>query len=82
MPFAQLTDPVDNGVAVTPSDETDLDNPTRGLYVGGGGDVSVEMVGTGTALVFTAVPTGAILPIRVTRVNDTDTDATDMVALY
>jgi hypothetical protein len=77
-----LAIPAANAVAVTPHDATDLAQVTRGLYVGVAGDVSVEMLDTGTAVVFTAVPAGTVLPIRVTRVNATATDATNIVALY
>ena len=67
--------------AVTPSDSTVL-KPTRGLFVGGAGDVKVDMVENGTAIVFTSVLAGTVLPIQVTRVYSTDTDASNIVALY
>ena len=77
-----LDSPASNAVAVTPSDVTDLAQTTRAIYVGGAGDVSVEMAGTGTAIIFTGVLAGSILPIRVTRVNSTSTTATNITALY
>ena len=52
------------------------------LYVGVTGDVSVEMAGTGSAITYKGVPAGATLPINVTRVNSTNTTATDIVALF
>lgn len=67
--------------AVTPSDSVDLEHPSRGLWVGTTGDVSVEMAGGGTH-VFSNVPSGTLLPIRVTRVNFSSTGASDIVALY
>lgn len=71
-------------LAVTPSD-TVGDNfaagPCRGLYVGTTGNV--EAVGLdGTAVVFTAVPAGWILPIAAIRVNASLTTATNIVALF
>ena len=52
------------------------------LYVGVAGDVSVEMAGTGSAIVYKGVAAGSTLPINVTRVNSTATTATDIVALF
>ena len=65
--------------AVTPSDSTDL-RPTRALYVGGEGDIQVEMA-LGSVVTFSAVPVG-ILPIQVVKVYSTSTTATNILALY
>lgn len=54
----------------------------RGLYIGTGGDVKVDMKDTGTAVVFSGVQAGTLLPIAVTRVYSTDTTASDIVAVY
>lgn len=67
-------------VAVTPHDSTNLDKETRGLYVGVSGDV-VAIIG-GIAITFTAMAAGIIHPIAVTRVNSTNTTATNLVAIY
>jgi hypothetical protein len=77
-----LASPAKFAVAVSPNDSTDLSTFSRGLYVGGDGDVSVIMVGGGSAVTFAGVLAGTILPIRVSRVRDTDTTATNIVALY
>lgn len=53
--------------------------PTRALYVGGAGNVTVTMAG-GASVEFVGVPAGSILPIRVDRV--TAATATGIVALY
>ncbi len=77
------TGPVTDAVAVSPSDTVDLATvPTRGLWIGAGGDVAVNMQGTGTAVVFKGAATGAILPIQVKRVLVTNTTASSIVALY
>lgn len=65
--------------AVTPSDFSDL-RPTRSLYVGGAGDIQVEMA-LGSVVTFSAVPVG-VLPIQVVKVYSTSTTATNIVALY
>lgn len=67
--------------AVTPSDATAL-RPTRGIYIGGSGDVKVDMAVDGEAITFAGVTAGSILPIQVVKIYETDTTATDMVALY
>lgn len=67
-------------IAVTKSDVTVL-NCTRALYVGGAGDVAVKMI-EGQTVTFAGVPAGAVLPVQVTQVLDTGTDATDILALY
>jgi len=50
------------------------------LYVGVGGDVVVTMVGTGN-FTFSNVASGQLLPIRITHVINTNTTATNMIAL-
>ena len=76
-----LQAPAATGVAVTPSNTVDI-AATRALYVGGAGDVKVDMLDSGTAVIFAGVPAGSVIPIRVTRVYVADTTATSIVALY
>lgn len=73
----------DNALAITPSD-TDTFAQGVGVYVGAAGTVSVVPWGagnSGTAVSFTAIA-GAVLPIRVVKVNSTGTTATGLVAVY
>jgi hypothetical protein len=77
--MSNVSDPAVYGAAVTPSDVTNLAAPTRSLYIGGTGTLSVQMA-NGT-VTFTAVAVG-ILPIQCTRVNATGTSATGIVALW
>lgn len=67
--------------AVTPSDSADLGFKTRGLYIGVGGDVNVDMT-NGDTVLFKGASAGSILPISVRRVRSTSTTATNIVALY
>ena len=76
-----LISPAGSIVAVTPNDSSDLDYITRGLYIGGAGDVAVEGLISGT-VTFVGVPAGSILPIRVKKVLETGTTATSIVALW
>jgi hypothetical protein len=50
-------------------------------YVGTGGDMQVTMLG-GQTVVFVNIPDGTFLPIQVTRIWATNTDATDILALF
>lgn len=68
-----------DAAAVTPNDST-LFNPSV-IYVGGSGNVKVTTA-QNTDVTFTAVPTGAVLPVQVIRVFTTGTTATNMVRIY
>jgi hypothetical protein len=72
--------PAAGAFAVTPNNSTVFDQPTRALYVGGGGALEVEMLWGGT-ITFESVAAGTILPIRALRVL-TGTSATFIVGLY
>lgn len=74
--------PARNAAAVTPNDSTDLSDVARSLWVGGSGDLSVDMQGGQTAVAITGVVAGTILPLVVTRVRSTGTTATGIVALW
>ena len=66
--------------AITPHDSTDFEQVTRGIYVGGAGNI-VAVMSDGTAVTFTGALVGTILPIRARRVNSTNTTATNLVGL-
>lgn len=67
-------------VAITPSDSVDLSRPTDALWVGGAGIV-VAVFQNGQTTSFTCTA-GALLPVKVKRVNSTSTTATLLTALY
>ena len=68
-------------IAVTTSDSTNLSlGFTRGIYVGGSGDVAVTMA-DGNTVTFKSLAAGIIHPICVTRIWSTGTTATNIVAL-
>lgn len=71
---------------VTPSDSTDLvagpdGGSCRGLYITGAGNVNVNLLGGGTA-VLTGLSAGQTVVVGVTRVLSTSTTATGISALY
>jgi hypothetical protein len=72
----------ENAAAITPSDGANLSQQTMAIYVGGAGDVKVDMVGSGTGIVFKAVPVGTVLPVQAIKVYSTGTTATNLVAIY
>ncbi len=74
------TYPAPKAVAVTPHNSNDLANNSTALWVGVAGDISVEMVDSGSAIVFKNV--SGLIPIQVSRVNSTATTATDIVAIW
>lgn len=80
--YTSNTNPAGRAIAVTPNDNVDIAFVSRGVYVGGTGDLTVVMADDGTTQVFVAVPAGAVLPIAVSRVKSTGTSASSIVALY
>jgi hypothetical protein len=75
------------GAVITPADNTEIP-VTRGLYVGGTGNLTVKFADNGDptaaggTVLISAVPVGAVLPIQVNCINSTNTTATLIVALY
>lgn len=80
---AGLESPAWDAVAVTKADANLPRFPTRGLYIGGDGDLVVYMAGraSDTAVTFSGLTAGTVLPIRVDHVRNATT-ATNIVALY
>jgi len=68
--------------ALTLTTNTPLEVTTRGLYVGGGGDINVIMEGGATAVTFTGVLGGTILPIRIRQLNSGGTSASNILGLF
>ena len=78
--FESLNSPADNAEAVTPSDSASLVNVSRALWVGGSGNITVIMK-DGTTVLFSGVPAGVWMPIRVSQVKATGTTATNIVSV-
>lgn len=72
--------PATDAFEITPSDSTNFNENCRAIYVGTGGDITLVTKG-GQTVTFVQVPSGAILPIRASRVNATGTDADDLIGL-
>ncbi len=65
--------------AVTPSDINDIQRAC--LYIGTGGDVVVRTANSSVNVTFVNVADGTFLPVMVTRILDTGTTASDILAL-
>jgi hypothetical protein len=79
-----IDSPATNGFTITPANTGSFSQPTRALYVGGAGNLVVEMYdknGNTNTLTFSSVPAGTLLPIRVKQVR-TDSTATNILGLY
>lgn len=65
---------------ITPSDSVPLAYTTRGIWVGGDGDVAVVTKANNT-VTLTGALAGTIIPIRANYVKATGTTATNLVGL-
>lgn len=74
-------EPASFGFAITPSDGSELEAATRGIWVGGAGAVKVVLTG-GDTVTLSGVTAGTLLPIRAKQVLSTGTTATLLVGLY
>ncbi len=79
---ASVTAPASYAVAITPSNSVDLTVPCRAIYVGGAGNITVDMLNSGTNLAFNGAVAGSTIAIRVKRVYSTGTSATSLLCLY
>lgn len=75
----QFTMPYNDGFAITKSDVNELAQVTRGIYVGGAGNISL-VTEKGNTIVLNGVLAGTILNIRAVKVLDATT-ATNLVGL-
>lgn len=78
--YGDQGDPATDAFAITPSDVAEFTYVTRAIYVGGTGNITVIMQ-DGTQVLFAAVPTGYVLPVKVRQVLATGTTATNLVGL-
>ena len=74
-----LTSPPEHAIAIVPADQ-DLAHVTRALYVGSGGDLAVRMLDGGSVTLLN-VPSGTLLPLRVSRVLPAST-ASGLLGLW
>lgn len=82
--IAEYTAGIRSAAAVAPSDTTDLSRVTRGIFVGGAGNVAVIFCDDADAapVTLTGLAVGVWHPMQVRRVMTTNTTATLIVAGY
>jgi hypothetical protein len=76
--------PASRAAAITASDTGDVANTTKALYIGTGGSLKVELTGMapGAFVIFTNIPDGSLLPVRVRKIWDLGTTASNFIGLY
>lgn len=74
-------DPLRDAVAYTPSDTQARFTPTRGLYVGTAGDVTIKTL-RGSIVTLKNLAAGVIHPISCVHVMATGTTALDVVLVF
>lgn len=75
------THPATRAFAISKSDTVDCAEVTRAVYIGGDGDIAVIMADGGSPVTFVGLTAGTLLPIRISRLMSTNTDATYVVGL-
>lgn len=73
--------PAEAAFDITPHNTNELENYTRGIYVGTAGALKVDMV-SGDTVTFTNIAAGVIHPIRARRVYATGTTASGLIGVY
>ncbi|WP_020474231.1 spike base protein, RCAP_Rcc01079 family [Zavarzinella formosa] len=76
-----LVAPYAHAAVLTKSDTDELTKVSRALYVGGTGNINV-VTAAGETVLFSAIPVGTLLPIRIKQLLSTNTTATLVVALW
>jgi len=80
-----IDSPAASGFVITANDTVNLEQTTRGIYVGVAGDIGIQFSGyfgqSNVNILFTNVPVG-ILPVRADRVHAANTTATGLIGLY
>lgn len=75
------TSPAEHAAAITPHDTNVLTNVTRGVYVGGSGNLKVTMIG-GETVTFVGLAAGVIHPIAAQIIWSTGTTATSIIGVW
>ena len=82
-PFAFNSDtptaPAAQAFAIIPSNTVELPQPTKAIYVGTGGHVTLRALRSSADVVYRNVPAGSYLTVRAVYVRATGTTAADLV---
>lgn len=74
-------EPARNAFVISPSDNTELAVVTRGIWVGGDGNI-VVMLELGDIVSFPGAVAGTVVPVCARKVYATGTTATGLRGLY
>jgi hypothetical protein len=72
--------PASHAFSIPPHDGNDLEDVTRGIYIGAAGSL-VVVLASAAEVTFANLPSGSLLPVRATRVKATGTTAAQLVGL-
>ncbi|MDD9715143.1 hypothetical protein PVW48_00140 [Dinoroseobacter sp. PD6] len=75
-----MTSPAVAAEIIIPANGRELNYATRAVYVGSGGDLSMELL-NGDVVTFKNLASGTLLPVRARRVRNSDTTASDLIGL-
>lgn len=78
---SSLIAPAGSSFAILPDDSASLPVISKALYIGTGGDLTVQLVHDAGDRIFKNVTSGSILDLRVSHVRATGTTAADIVGL-
>ncbi len=67
--------------SIIPSDTDELEYVTRMLYVGSAGDISCLLTADESITIFKNIPAGTVLPLRVRKIFNSGTTASQIVGL-
>lgn len=76
-----LIDPAVGATEVTPSDTEDLTEICRGIWVGGQGNIKMDMA-DGDTVTFIGAAAGVVHPLQARRIYATGSTATNIIVLY
>lgn len=78
---SSLIAPAGSSFAINPDDSASLPVISKALYIGTGGDLTVQLAHDSSDRLFKNVSSGAILDLRASHVRATGTTAADIVGL-
>lgn len=76
-----MTAPYRTAADIVPDDDDLLESPTRAIYIGGAGDLTVLLARDEDPVTFTNVAAGSILQVLAVKVLATGTTATSLISL-
>jgi hypothetical protein len=81
-PQLTSTEPISSAATITPNNGVTFTTICRAVYIGGAGNLTIDVADGGTNIAFNGLTAGTILPVRTKRVYATGTSATALVCLY